>query len=323
MTQKYQTFEKLELARFSKGSITKIWVHLTEDGIGRPILVPILIARGSKDGPVLGLSAAIHGNELNGIKVIHKLFTEIEASKLRGTIIAVPFVNIPSVLANRRKFTNEIDLNRIMPGQSSGDESEIYASRLLEKIFQPMEFLIDLHTASFGRINSYYIRVSPEYKESLKMARLQNAQIILHSKRADGTLRGAVTDLGINAITVEVGDPNTFQKGMVRSGLTGIYNLMSYLDMVDDPIEDVNDKTVVCKSSHWIYSDQGGILEVFPKLTEIVKQGQKIARVSNAFGEVIKEYYAPQKGIVIGRSTLPIGQTGSRILHLGKIKKEE
>ncbi|MDN5212405.1 succinylglutamate desuccinylase/aspartoacylase family protein [Fulvivirgaceae bacterium BMA12] len=315
----YPVLTELNINKFENNTINKAWIHLTEDGIGRPILIPVIVARGKQKGPVLGLSAVVHGNELNGIKVIHKLFSQINIADLSGTIVGVPIVNMPSVLLLKRMFTDNVDLNRIMPGKTDGNESEIYTHRLLDRIFRRFEYLIDLHTASFGRINSYYIRVNPKSDSAMKMAQLQNAQIILHSKRVDGTLRGAVLEMGINAITVEVGDPNTFQKGMIRSGLTGIYNLISYLGMLEEEIEESQQESIICKKSKWLYTDQGGILEVYPKLLEIVEKGATIARLSNAFGELIKEYHAPYEGVIIGKSTMPIGQTGSRIIHLGKM----
>ena len=321
MTQDiHPVLKELNIEKCSTGVITKVWIHVTEDGTGRPILIPVIVAKGKKQGPVLGLSAVVHGNELNGIKVIHKLFSELKASELSGTIVGVPIVNMPSVLLRKRQFTDNVDLNRIMPGKTNGYESEIYAHRLLEKVFRHFEYLIDLHTASFGRINSYYIRVNPTNPDAEKMAHLQNAQIILHNKKDDGTLRGAVSEMGVNAITVEVGDPNTFQKGMIRSGLTGIYNLISHLGMLEEEIEEQEQASIICKKSKWLYTDHGGILEVYPKLAAVVQKGENIARLSNAFGEVIKEYYAPYSGVVIGKSSMPIGQTGSRIIHLGRPK---
>lgn len=152
------------------------------------------------------------------------------------------------------------------------------------------------------------------------MALLQNAQIIVHNPPNDGTLRGAAEDLGIAAITVEVGDPNRFQKGMIRSGLAGIHNVLQYLDMTEGEIEQPEQPAVICKTSYWIYTDQGGILNVHPAVADMVKKGQLIATLRNIFGDVIKQYFAPESGIVIGKSTSPINQSGGRILHLGILK---
>jgi predicted deacylase len=150
------------------------------------------------------------------------------------------------------------------------------------------------------------------------MALLQNAQIVVNNHGTDNTLRGVAMNMGIPAITLEVGDPNQFQKGVIRSGLTGIFNVLTDLGIVEDhEIEDPHEPAVLCKSSYWLYTDKGGMLDVFPRITEKVRKGDKIARIRNVFGDLIKEYFAPEDGIVIGKSTQPVGQTGARILHLG------
>ncbi|MGB1120770.1 MAG: peptidase M14, partial [Saprospiraceae bacterium] len=117
-----------------------------------------MVARGRSDFPILGITAAVHGNELNGISVIQRLFSEINVEELNGVIVAVPVMNMPSFLRKKRRFNDGVDLNHIMPGKANGSISEVYAFRLMDRIVQHFDYLLDLHTASQGRINSYYIR---------------------------------------------------------------------------------------------------------------------------------------------------------------------
>jgi predicted deacylase len=308
---------ELNISEAPKGAISKYWLHIVTDGMGVPIYIPIIVARGREAGKVIGLTAAVHGNELNGIPVIHRLFKTIDVSQLKGTIVGVPVVNAPSLLRKKRRFNDGTDLNHIMPGKANGNVSQVYAWRIVNRIIKAFDYLIDLHTASFGRINSYYIRADMDDPVVRKMATLQNAQIIVHNPPNDGTLRGTADDMGIPAITLEVGNPNTFQKGMIRDGLTGIHNMLDYLGMLDCKKEEPEEETVFCKNSYWIYTDTGGILRVLPEVTDFVKKGETIATLNNVFGELIQTYYAPEDGIVIGKSTSPINQTGGRILHLG------
>ena len=179
------------------------------------------------------------------------------------------------------------------------------------------DYLIDLHTASAGRINSYYIRANMNKPVTRDLALLQNAQIIVHNPPADGTLRGAASAAGIPSITLEVGNPSLFQKGMIRSGLTGLINAMIYLDMMDDEIEQPEEPAILCKSSFWIYTDYGGLLSIKPGLTDMIQKDQHIATQTDIFGDKITDYFAPENGILIGKSTSPVNLTGGRILHLG------
>lgn len=316
-----QQIEEIDISKTPKGEIGCYWLKLISDGFGSPINVPVMVARGIGDGPVLGVTAAVHGNELNGVSVIQRLFNEIDTKELRGTIVGIPVANIPAFIRKKRRFNDGVDLNHIMPGKKNGNVSQVYAYRFVEKVIKHFDFLLDLHTASTGRINSYYIRADMDQPIVKKMALLQNADIIVHNPPSDGTLRGAADDLNIPAITLEVGNPNIYQKRLIRSGVEGVHNVLCHLDMVDDEPVDIDKDTVLCESSKWIYTDTGGLLAVNAELRQILKKGEKIAELRNVFGTKIKEYYAPEDGIVIGKSISPVNQTGGRILHLGILKK--
>jgi hypothetical protein len=153
-----------------------------------------------------------------------------------------------------------------------------------------------------------------------KMTLMQNAQIIVHNPPSDGTLRGAAEEMNIPAITLEVGNPNTFQKTMIKSGVEGIHNVLSYLEMTDDEIVEPETPPIICKRSYWIYTQKGGLLTVHSKLLEQLKKGDLIATNRDVFGNVIEEYHAPEDGIVIGKSVAPVNQSGGRILHLGILR---
>jgi uncharacterized protein len=301
-------------------TIKHYWLKIISDGLSQPICVPLLVARGKADFPILGLTAAVHGDELNGIPVIQRLFNEIDVKELNGVIVGVPVMNVPAFVRYKRRFNDGVDLNTIMPGKAHGSVSDVYAFRLVDRIVKHFDYLLDLHTASRGRVNSYYIRADMKHPIARKMAILQNAQIIVHNQPSDGTLRGAAEALDIPAITLEVGNPNTFQKTIIKSGVEGIHNVLSYLEMTTDEIERPKNPPVICERSYWIYTDRGGLLTVHVGLTEMVTAGQLVATIRDLFGNVTCAYYAPEAGIVIGKSVSPVNQSGGRILHLGIVK---
>ncbi len=318
----YPKINKLDLSKIEPGTTNKFFLTVVEDGLGRDITVPIFIAKGKKSGPVLGLTAAVHGNELNGIRVISNLITDIssEISDLAGTVVAVPIVNTPGTLQNQREFIDGVDLNRIMPGKLNGDRSQRFAHKFMKEVISKFQFHIDLHTASFGRINSLYVRANLEDTETKMLAQLQHPQIIVHNTGKDGSLRGAAVKKNIKSITVEVGNPQRLQKSLIKASVVGIHNTLSYLKMLPIEIESHTAEPTICQKSYWIYTEFGGILDVLPDITESFKKGDKIAIQYDVFGQKIYEYSAPEDGIVIGKSTNPVSQTGSRILHLGVVK---
>lgn len=300
-----------------KGSIRRYWLEIISNGLGSPISIPLLVARGQNDGPILGLTAALHGNELNGISVIQRLFGELDPLEINGTVVGIPVVNIPSFVRRKRRFNDGVDLNHIMPGKKDGNISQVYAYRVFERVIKSFDYLLDLHTASQGRINSYYVRADMSGPVTKKLAMLQNAQIIVNNPPSDGTLRGAADEIGIPAITLEVGNPNTFQKRMIRSGIEGVHNVLSHLKMIEDPIEEPEKPTIICKKSYWMYTSRGGLLTLHVDLCQILEKGQLVASIRDVFGELLEQYFAPEYGIVIGKSVSPVNQSGGRILHLG------
>ena len=303
-----------------RGARKHYWLRMITDGFSNPICIPIMVMRGVKDGPTLGITAVVHGNELNGIPIIQRLFNEVSVDELSGTIVGIPVVNVPSFISKTRRFTDGVDLNHVMPGKEDGNLSSVYAYRFINRFIKHIEYLLDLHTASTGRINSYYVRADMDQPMVKKMALLQNADIIVHNPPSDGTLRGAADDLDIPAITLEVGNPSTFQKNLIRSGVEGIHNVLCHLGMIKDEITIPDKETVLCKESLWIYTEEGGLLTIPVILRQIINKGDLIAVLRDIFGNKVKEYYSPHDGIVIGKSVSPVNQSGGRILHLGILK---
>ncbi|KAJ2032125.1 hypothetical protein IWW57_000378 [Coemansia sp. S610] len=322
LTPAVPTVSELDLASFPVGEISRVWVALAEDGMGLPIRVPVIVAKGSVEGPVVGITAALHGNELNGIPLIHRLFDEVLPAKLHGTLVAIPVANSPGFLLSQRGYTDGTDLNRVMPGKPNGSSPQVYAYNLMHRIIRHFDYLLDMHTASRGRVNSLYVRANLLDSRTARMARLQNPQIIVHNTSPDGSLRGAAMQRGIPAITVEIGDPSRFQKRFVKNALIGVTNILSQLRMIPDEANASEFEPVVCTRSFWIFAKSGGILTVHPDVNTWVRSGDLIATIHSVFGDLEEEYFAPQDGIIVGKHVDPVCQSGNRILHLGVVENE-
>ena len=308
---------ELDLESCPAGQLSRLLVEISQDGMGAPVSVPVAVLRGRRPGPVFGVTAALHGNELNGIPVIHQLLERVDPFALRGTLVAAIAVNPPGLIARRRRFDPEADLNLSFPGEADGSSAQVFAHRLMDRVVRHFDFLVDLHTASFGRANSLYVRADLDHPISARMAELQRPQIILHNPPHDRTLRGAAMANGIPAITVEIGDPHRFQKDFIRRSIGGIRAVMAELGLVPRRKASELPAPVICSSSVWLYTDAGGLLQVHPELAARVRAGEIVARLTNIFGDTTREYRAPSDGVVIGRSVEPVGNTGARVLHLG------
>jgi len=200
------TVERLELDALPVGQISRLWVVLAHDGLGQDIKVPVMVAKvggcaivsslhvavakrgrsavrlsptaqGERVGPVLGITACLHGNELNGIPLIHRLFRELDCSAMSGTVVAVPVANAPGYLRTQRGYLDGTDLNRLMPGKKNGTSAQAYAYALMDRIVSCFNYLIDMHTASTGRVNSLYVRTNMRHPVTARMAILQNPHV--------------------------------------------------------------------------------------------------------------------------------------------------
>lgn len=324
-----ENINEINLDKIAPNQIHRYWLKLIDNGFSQPISIPVIIAKGKYPGPVLGLLAAIHGNELNGIKVIQDVFKNINTSELYGTVIAVPGLNHISITQDKRRFIDEEDLNRNFPGKEKGNRSQQYTWQITQKILPKLDYLIDMHTASFGRVNSLYVRADMSNDKIKQMALLQDADIILNNQGAPSagnsisknrTLRAEAMLKGIAAITVEYGNPQVFQPKMISRGVIGVKNVMNWLKM--HPFEKIEkNNTILCEKSYWIYVDRGGFLEIPVELNQIIDKGIVIGILKNPFGEIIETYKCPEKGIVIGKSSNPININGGRIIHLGILEK--
>jgi len=317
--------DTLDLDAIEPNTQKKFWLKMIDNGMSQPISIPIIVAKGKSTHPVLGLTAAIHGNEVNGIPIIHQVMSQTDLDALDGTIIAIPGLNAISLPLHQRRYIDREDLNRNFPGKAKGNRSQQYVWNINQKILTQLDYLIDMHTASFGRENTLYVRADLSDEKIAKMAFLQDADIILNNKgipstneqiAATRTMRAEAMLKGIPTITIEYGNPQVYQASMTQRGIVGIKNVISWLNMTADEVQEVP-KAIVCKKSFWIYVDRGGYLEVPVALNQQLKEREIIGVLRNPFGEIIQTYYCPQEGIVIGKSSNPINMDGGRIIHLG------
>lgn len=318
-----QVIDRLDVEALPRGQVTRLGLSLVRDELGSPLRLPVLVARGAADGPVFGITCALHGDEINGLAVVHRLMRWLDVGALRGTLVAVMVVNVPGFRLLSRTLPDGADLNLVMPGRPDGNVAHVYAHRFLDRVVRAFDYLVDLHTASRGRANSLYVRADMSEPVTAAMARLQRPQIILHNPPSDYTLRGAAAELGIPAVTVEIGNPNRFQVRYIERSLVGLKAVLAMAGMVDDDPPSPSEAPVLCRRSYWLYTDAGGLLEVLPRVTDRVDEGQVVARLHNVYGDLEREYRAPEAGVVIGKSVSPVGPTGARILHLGVVAESE
>ncbi|MCB9643965.1 MAG: succinylglutamate desuccinylase/aspartoacylase family protein [Myxococcales bacterium] len=313
-----QLIEPILVEDYPLRARSEFFHNLTENVLGQPYQTPIIIARGRHAGPTLGITAALHGNELNGIRIIHHLLASIDLEKLHGSLLCAPIVNAPAFALGQREFADGVDLNHVFPGRQDGTPSQQYAYAFRKSFLPDCQYLIDIHTASEGRINTMYVRADLQSEEARRMAMLMNPEIILHGRSGDGTLRTAARNKGIVAITVEAGNPSVFQGHILYEGEQGIRNVLHALGMLEGDTQ-IHRTPVICKSSKWLRTTCGGLLETHCSLAQHIPKKGSVATALDPFGNIKHVYQAPFEGIVIGMAANPVATAGTRFCHLGQV----
>lgn len=281
--------------------------------------MPVQVINGRRPGPTMFVSAAIHGDELNGVEIIRRLLKQKVMSRLKGCLIAVPIVNVHGFLDQSRYLPDRRDLNRSFPGSPKGSVAARLAHTFAEQILMQADYGIDIHTGAIHRANLPQIRADLDDPQTLRMAEAFHVPVLINAAVRDGSLRGYAAEKGIPTLLYEAGEALRFDEVGIRAGLRGVTNVMRELGMLPpkkkgrQPIE-----PVVAKSSSWIRAPSSGIVRMKVQLGQRVKQGDALTIISDPFGESEGIVESPCGGIVIGQTNLPLAHEGDALLHIAR-----
>lgn len=287
-----------------------------------PMSIPVHVVRGKKSGPRLFLSAAIHGDEINGIEIIRRLLKLPMLNRLRGTLIAVPMVNVHGIISHSRYLPDRRDLNRSFPGSEKGPLALRLAHLFMKEIVEKSTHGIDLHTGAIHRTNLPQIRANLDDKETKELAIAFGVPVIISSNLRDGSLREAAAEFGIPMLLYEAGEALRFDEVSIRAGVQGIVNVMRTLEMLP-PSKRQSKKQfdpVVARSSSWVRAPDSGILRAMIPLGGRVKKNTLLGVVADPFGESEVNVISPFSGIVIGRTNLPLVNEGDALYHIARFE---
>jgi len=287
---------------------------------GTSLSMPVKVICGRKAGPVLFVSAAIHGDELNGVEIIRRLLKRKILHSLRGTLIAVPIVNVHGFLDQSRYLPDRRDLNRSFPGSSQGSIAARLANLFTKQIVAKADFGIDLHTGAINRTNLPQIRANLDDAGTLDVARAFGVPVMINSNIRDGSLRGYASERGLPVLIYEAGEALRFDEIAIRGGIRGILNVMRHIGMLPKSKSIKQITPVLAKSTTWVRAPASGIVSGKAKLGSSVVKGQRLASVSDPLGDAEQDVVAPFDGIIIGRSVLPLAHEGDALVNLGAFK---
>ena len=298
------------------GSSQRLSWSATERFEGVPVSTPVLVANGIAPGPTVCLMAAVHGDELNGIEMVRRVFHDIEPDKLSGALIGVPIVNVQGFRRGSRYLPDRRDLNRYFPGNPNGSAAARIAHSLFNDVIVHCDALVDLHTGSFERANLPQIRADLRNPDVLTLTHGFGAMVVLHSKPTVGTLRYAATMAGIPAVTVEAGGPSQLELAEVKHGVKGLETLLNTLGMTRR-MRLWGDPEPVYYRSSWVRADNGGILLADVSLGSSVRKGDLLGSIPHPMSNARTELRSPYSGRIIGLARNQVVMPGFAAFHVG------
>ena len=279
--------------------------------------MPVQVVCGRKPGPVLFVSAAIHGDELNGVEIIRRLLQRRSLASIHGALLAVPIVNVHGFLDQSRYLPDRRDLNRSFPGSANGSIAARLANLFINEIVARADFGIDLHTGAVHRSNLPQIRANLDDPKTMAIAKSFGAPVVINSNIRDGSLRACAADRGMPMLIYETGEALRFSEIGIRTGLRGILRVMRHTGMLPADKRRPAATPVVARSTRWIRAKASGIVINKITLGDSVSKGQRVATITDPLGDEQVDIAAPCDGIVIGRSNLPLAHEGDALLNLG------
>lgn len=304
------------------GMRTTVEIPIPELYTHTPMAMVAHVVRGRRTGPSLFVSAAMHGDELNGIEIVRRLLKHKSLARLRGSLIAVPVMNSYGVIQHSRYLPDRRDLNRAFPGSEGGSLAARLARLFMEEVVANASHGVDLHTGAVHRTNLPQLRADLDDPATLELARAFGVPVLLNAKTRDGSLRAEASARGIPTLLYEAGEALRFDEVSIRIGVRGLLNVMRALEMLPrrrragrPAIE-----PFIARSSRWIRAPRSGIVLNMTPLGTHVKKGGIMAVIADPYGEREEHLCAEFSGVVIGRTHLPLVNEGDAMLHIARFE---
>jgi len=315
-----QAFE-IGAVRVAPGSRQTIDLPVSVLSDHTPVTMSVHVVHGRRPGPTLFVSAAIHGDEVIGVEITRRLLRSPQLDTVRGTLLVVPIVNAFGFLNHSRYLPDRRDLNRSFPGQEHGSLASRLAHIFMTEVVLRSNFGIDLHSAAIHRTNMPQIRVSPSSPDTLRYADAFGAPVVIVAKLRDGSLRKAAQDKGIDVLLYEAGEGLRFDEVSARAGLAGILRVMNRMKMIPKKgVSSASGKPVQVVSSRWQRAPAGGLMRGFKGTGEYVEAGELLGLISDPFGESEVGVVSELRGVIVGRTNLPVVNEGDALFHIAETR---
>jgi predicted deacylase len=310
--------------RVEPGDTQQLRYSVSETYLGDPVRIPVTIINGPRPGPTAFLSAAIHGDELNGIEVVREVAQEWNHTDVCGTIVCLPVLNVQGFTAQERYLPiYERDLNRAFPGKRNSTSSNRIAHSIYHNFVAPCDFGLDFHTSTRGRTNMFHVRADMDDEGAARLARAFGTNLIMAGEGSSGMLRREATEDGIPTITLEMGEAHRFERELIDHALAGVRSVFAeYGIYQQETVRWPGWRTIIEGGSEktWLRADAGGIVDMHYERGDLVHDGETICRITNPFKSEPTVVDAPFTGLLAGVLENPVVYPGNPLCHFVKIE---
>jgi len=286
---------------------------------GRGGGVPVRVVHGREDGPTVWIDAAIHGDEAVGVEVVRQVLAELDPRTLRGTLIAIPIVNVLGFMTGSRYLPDRRDLNRSFPGSARGSLAGRIAHLMMTEVVAKCSVGIDLHTGSDRRTNLPQIRTDLEDPETRRLAEAFAAPVMMHARLRDGSLRHAAREEGAKVLLYEAGEAWRMDSWAIDAGVRGVRRVLAALEMTEPVEEEPPTPSLESWRSGWVRARGTGMLHLEAELGQRVEKGERLGGLFDSFGKRVRLVHADRDGIVVGRTEAPLVSSGDAVVHLAEV----
>lgn len=326
MQQSKEQLPTFEIAGESilPGERRTLSIPISRQLTGLSASLALQVLHGARPGPCVFVSAAIHGDEINGIAIVQRLSQNLDPAAMAGTLLLAPAVNIYGVVNQARYLPDRRDLNRSFPGNARGSLAAQLAHTFLEHVIAPCTLGIDLHTAAVHRYNLPQIRIAADNPYLVELAMAFGAPVIVESPLRDGSMRELAQARGTPMLLLEAGEALRFDETSIRIGTEGVGRVLAHIGMIaaDDGLTSVGIPARANRTV-WVRAPRGGIAHAEKRSGDVVHEGDRLGMVTGLFGEDAMEMTSPIAGIVIGHATLPVVNQGDAAFHIAEVANLE
>lgn len=307
--------------RVAPGTKQRVALPVSDLSAGMQVNLEVMVLHGRYAGPVIFLSAAIHGDEITGTEIIRTFIKKINPKKLSGTILCVPVVNMFGFIAHQRYLPDRRDLNRSFPGSANGSLGSQLAYIFTSQILDRCTLGIDFHSAAAHRYNLPQIRIASGNDKLRSLAMAFGAPAIIESPLRPGSMRAMAQERGVDMLLLEAGEALRIDNFSVHTGVIGILRVLRALNMVTSKrLGTATTRPAQATRTFWLRASRGGVYRLLHESGSSVRKGQILAEISGIFGDDIATLISPVDGLIIGHSNLPVVNQGDALLHIAEVR---